>query len=486
LTLSIALSLLSLVVPLAVQADGMIMPPPDHWMYESGQRAVLMYDEKTKTETLVVGIQFRGNAQDFAWVIPVPSEPTVSQGSEELFTSLNQLTGQSYSERSYYNGAAAIAEDVNSPVTVVRTQTIDYYSVATLKSTDSQALAQWLNENGYRYPTGSEYILNNYVANKWFFVAVKIDLSGISENSATAELRQGRATPLKLVFPARNPVYPMRISSIIGDNAPVGLILPAPSPSPLENSETLSITDRPTSVDSVDYYRPQSIEVELYVLAKHKQALPGFTTVYGNWVNKKTVKSWAVDSQGDALLQPTANKYFLTKLTRSMGTAQMTEDLFPRQAANDKKISAGTNLDHSFTDALLMLLAISIFTVIVFTVGIFSPFGIAFIVATIIQSRCKARGWRIAAWVVQIGVTAIYALIGLALSFVSLASSSSLLDLPREIVGSVASSPSELNVLWTFTLLLPVGAILTALILVMCWQARRQRASRTTISAPQK
>lgn len=471
LSLVVILTLFALFAPLAVKADGMIMPPPDYWMYESGQRAVLLYDEKSKSETLVVGIQFQGNAKDFAWILPVPSEPVVSQGSEEIFTSLDQLTGRSGYMESYLNVGLGAAKDSEQPVTVVRTQTIDYYSVATLKSTDSRALAAWLNENGYQYPAGSEYILNSYITNQWYFVAVKIDASSLAQGQAA--LHQGSATPLKLVFSARNPVYPMRISSVTGTVAATSPTNTNSSLSPLLNIEDQS--------SSPGYYRPSSVNVELYVLAKHKQTVPGFSTGYGNWVNKKTIKSWAVDNQGDALLQPAASKYFLTKLTRSMTSEQMTEDLFPRQAANDKKVTNGTSVSRSFTDGLLLLLAMSFFTVIVFTVGIFSPFGIAFIIATVVQHRCTSRGWRIAAWIVQIGVAATYAIIGAVLALAGLASSSSLLDVPREIVGSASSNPSDLNVLWVLTLMLPIGAIIALFILILFWQVRRHKADQATM-----
>ena len=216
--LSIAV-ILSLILPCLAQADGMVIPQPSYEIYENEQKAVIYYEDGV--ETMIISIQFEGNTKDFAWIVPTPALPKVSKAPDELFTSLDELTKpeEIYSDYGIPLGLGGVqAPSRESTVTVIETQKIDYYDITTLAATDAEALNEWLNEHGYTMPDTAEYILDSYIDNEWYFVAVKIDSDYLVSESVSDQLAEGHATPLKMVFETDKIVYPLKISSVTSDD----------------------------------------------------------------------------------------------------------------------------------------------------------------------------------------------------------------------------------------------------------------------------
>lgn len=82
---------LLLLLPLAALADGIFIPPvafpakisiPD-------QRALICYSNGT--ERLVIETRFTGSGTNFAWVVPLPSQPIVEEATTGLFPTLQYL-----------------------------------------------------------------------------------------------------------------------------------------------------------------------------------------------------------------------------------------------------------------------------------------------------------------------------------------------------------------------------------------------------------
>lgn len=207
---------LGLLLPQLVLADGMVVPPPDYWIQETDQKAVIFYDQGV--ETLVLSITFEGDADDFGWVVPVPNQPTVEKGSDELFTSLQELTGISrYYAPSDILGLGGV-EEKDQGVTIIETKQIEYYDVTVLSSTDKDALTKWLNENGYDFPSSASYILESYIQNQWYFVAMRINAESLEWSDVSQQLRTGHAIPVAISFETKNIVYPLKISSVVSQS----------------------------------------------------------------------------------------------------------------------------------------------------------------------------------------------------------------------------------------------------------------------------
>ncbi|MFA6296729.1 MAG: DUF2330 domain-containing protein [Patescibacteria group bacterium] len=389
----IIFSLLALVfiLPFYCSADGGILPPPDYYVREDSQKAVIVYDQGL--ETLILSVEFSGDAKQFGWVIPTPTRPEVSKSSDELFKSLDDLTGQTrIYDQNYGLGVAPMAE--KEGVTVLERKKIDIYDIAVLESTSSKDLATWLKDNGFQYPENEAYIFDDYIKNNWVFTAVKVQAEFL-DTVASKRLSEGRATPLQLVFKSENIVYPLKISAVQVEKAKqknANQILDDEKDLYTIQGETAVLKDDYMSI----YYPPTEpyVGITLYVLADHKKNVPGFTTDYAGFVMPKQIENWAVVS-GKPWMQ-TSKKYFLTKLYDSMTISEMTDDLYLRDADNNKTV--GTGVDQGWKTVAKEILYFFLYLII----WIISPIGIIFLIATLIQFLAKSNVAHIIAWVFQI------------------------------------------------------------------------------------
>lgn len=156
-----------------------------------------------------------------AVVLPVPATPTVTAlaGSQtDVFSRLARATlplpidQDGNEDRSGATKAAAAIE-------VLSRATIGGYDVTRLRATRGDALQRWLDEHGYETPKRATTVLQQYVADGWSFVAVRL----ASGTETTAALR-----PLRISFPSRRLVYPMRLSAVSEQPVSVELYVAGP------------------------------------------------------------------------------------------------------------------------------------------------------------------------------------------------------------------------------------------------------------------
>jgi len=329
-----ALFLTLLLAPNLALADGMIIPPPAHYMYETDQKGVIFFEEGI--EILILSTSFKGDADNFAWVIPTPARPEVAKASSEIFTALQELTEVTEDQKIRpMIGLEYGMKDATQSVHVLEEKTIEYYDIAVLAADDKDALANWLNENGYYFPKPYAYVLDSYIKNRWFFTAVKI-----TKDVDAAVLKQnmwsGSLIPLQLKFSTNKPVYPLKISSVINEPKV------APDQLPRKN-----------------YYKPARVGIELYIFTADKeQALPGLTARYAAWTDKETIENLAYNDNGEPWLEAGEDKYYLTKLTRYMKYSEMSNDLFFRDAEAN---SDSAETEERSRAAFYIIISIAIF-----------------------------------------------------------------------------------------------------------------------------
>lgn len=336
----------------SVSADGMVIPPRDHWVYQSDQKGVIYFEDGQ--ETLVLSMKFRGDAEDFAWVIPVPSRPTVEKSREDLFENLERLTRYSYRRGPGIMQSAGFEAAIDkSEVTVWETKKIDIFEIAVLSSSDSGALREWLAQNDYAYPESYEYLLREYIDDGWFFVAVKVDTS-VESSLASSRLKTGHAAPLELTFATEQPVYPMKITAVTyapkptPTPTPTPIVTPTPTPvttvTPTPPYQVMGTQEQKTAaiypLPTTRPYRPTYISVTLYVFADQKMTASGFSTQYAGWLLPKTIRNLSVDRNGDTWIDA-QNKMYLTRLYRNYRVDSITEDVVLVEAGDNKTAGSG-------------------------------------------------------------------------------------------------------------------------------------------------
>ena len=83
--------LLLLFLPLAALADGMVIPTVAYpaKITIPDQRALICFTNGT--ERLVIETRFTGAGTNFAWVVPLPSQPVIEEATTGLFPTLQYL-----------------------------------------------------------------------------------------------------------------------------------------------------------------------------------------------------------------------------------------------------------------------------------------------------------------------------------------------------------------------------------------------------------
>ena len=225
-----------------VRADGVFVAPKFVWdkhkdINEPAQKAILVYDNGR--EDLILQVKYDGPVEEFGWLIPVPNLPTVQKGSMKCFYELSRYT-QKLWERPVYATRSA-SQDLASlsagnkqepPVKVIEIKTVGAYDVAVLSTKDAGALKNWLETDHFYFPTNKTDVLDVYVKQHWYFIAVKVNLGqGLwGTISSRLKLASGELHPLQISFASDHCVYPLKISSVNGQPSEVQIYVLSPVP----------------------------------------------------------------------------------------------------------------------------------------------------------------------------------------------------------------------------------------------------------------
>ena len=191
-------------------ANGGLFTPLYMDIYEPNQLAMIVFDDMV--EKIIFQVDYEGEAEDFAWVIPIPSYPYLFSVGDEIFYELHKLTqpppviygcgwGNGIPTPGLEDGGVHIWEE----------NQVGIYDTTTLSASDPNSLIDWLNDNGYTFPTGGQGVLNHYIQKNWFFVTMKIQSGELIDNT---EYYSGAIQPLGVMFFSEEMIYPMKISAL--------------------------------------------------------------------------------------------------------------------------------------------------------------------------------------------------------------------------------------------------------------------------------
>ncbi len=255
----IASLLLLLLLPVTALADGRVIPPVAYpaKITIPDQRALICYTNGT--ERLVIETRFTGSGTNFAWVVPLPSQPVIEKATTGLFPTLGYLFRPQivHNVPRYYLGilitlgliylfpflkkyasvdfiifvilffgflaagllpalsaakTKGVAVSSAQAVSILDRKIVGVFETTTITSHDAKALQTWLSENGFAVPTNAEPVIESYVKDGWVFVATKVRRDNAGNETSTPH-------PLSFTFKTSKPVYPMRLTGV--DNGPL-------------------------------------------------------------------------------------------------------------------------------------------------------------------------------------------------------------------------------------------------------------------------
>ena len=193
---------------------------------------------KDGMETFVIRPGFTGDVDNFGMLIPFPTPPAIRKVPDNIFPQIAAAVdppevvidlnppvafkARSSIDRMVTQEAMAFSRDT---LRVIRREAVGMYEVAVLEAGSAAALKKWMDQNGFRYPTGMDAVCEDYVADRWCFVAVKTKVGQkggvdpapgqrkVNANLPAGAVFDGFVQGMGFRFQTEKLVVPMRLSA---------------------------------------------------------------------------------------------------------------------------------------------------------------------------------------------------------------------------------------------------------------------------------
>ncbi|MGD9546540.1 MAG: DUF2330 domain-containing protein [Candidatus Krumholzibacteriia bacterium] len=305
------------------RADGMYVAPWGYEIYEPAQLAFIRYDAGAETEELSIMPKFHGEPTDFAWVVPIPALPEVSEADPQLFVDLAELSRPAYRSRDSFWGceeeyltADYGALEGRDGVEIIDEEVVGIYRTMTLGADDATALMDSLTAWGFLHEGNRDEVepmIRSYVDRDYYFVTMEVDSASIAGwyggYGKDRPRPAGKAVAPSYYYPSLQPVtFSFASAEIV----------------------------YPLRISAVSAYEISS--VILYVAADHRQTFDGASTGYANRVTPGELSALR-GAYPAAGIQLRAGD-FLTKLQRRYTPNEMDADIVLRRADDDAEYLA--------------------------------------------------------------------------------------------------------------------------------------------------
>lgn len=233
LTSALALTgyVVGLTAPQEAAACGCFAPPdPSVPIIQAGER--ILFAHHNGEVTAHIQIQYQGKPGEFGWLLPLPAVPHdrtgkdgIDLGIDELFTQLISTTQPKYRLNRVFEqcgsglsrgGAFSTSEAAGgglgndsapapqAPTPLVIKDSIGPYDYAVLRADSKDLMFNWLKDNKYFVPTGTESAVNPYIRPGAYFLALKLK----------AGLAAGDLQPVVLRYKSDLPMIPIILTSV--------------------------------------------------------------------------------------------------------------------------------------------------------------------------------------------------------------------------------------------------------------------------------
>jgi len=175
------------------EACGCFTPPdPSVPVVQAGEQ--IAFSMENGQVTAHIKVSYEGPAEDFGWLLPLPSVPTLELGVDELFSQLITTTQPKYRLNREYHGicpfdpnnpnrfgnapSAGGGDSEGGPVDpdsiVVVQDSIGPYDYAVLRADSQQPMLDWLSANHYFVPSATAEAVTPYIHAGAYFLALKL------------------------------------------------------------------------------------------------------------------------------------------------------------------------------------------------------------------------------------------------------------------------------------------------------------------------
>ncbi len=176
--------------------------------------------------TLYDQIRYTGDPKEFAWVLPISGTAKIGLSADTVFAALDQLTQvqvqaptpqcqcNNRAPQASADGAGSSSGGSSGGVQILKEEVVGPYATVQLRSTDPNALTDWLTTNKFAIPDDIKPVIAQYVGEKFDFLAIKL-IPGATVKSMR---------PVRVTTTGTSAVLPLRMVAA-GTGATVGITL---------------------------------------------------------------------------------------------------------------------------------------------------------------------------------------------------------------------------------------------------------------------
>jgi hypothetical protein len=190
------------------------------------QTVIILWDAATKTQHFIRQASFKGDADDFGFLVPSPRQPELSESGDDAFPYLRKLTEPEVIRKTRPLSHISCGCSMAIPderlaalgsVKVLEEKLVAGFNAAVLETKSSTALVRWLQEHGYAFSPEVEAWAKPYIDAGWKITALKVAKSKDSKDNKTS------AAALRMSFKTDRPIFPYREPAYKGLNEKVGV-----------------------------------------------------------------------------------------------------------------------------------------------------------------------------------------------------------------------------------------------------------------------
>lgn len=209
---------------------GFYVAKADAKLYNQASQVVIA--RSNNSTVLTMANDYQGEVQDFAIVVPVPvvlQERQIQIANPQIIERLDAFSAPRLVEYfdpdpcapiwegdalsmapapSAQRSAGTASRNQALGVTVESQFTVGEYDILILSARESQGLAVWLTENGYRIPQGANQLLQPYIRQGMKFFVAKVNLDAY-EAAGYQSLR-----PLQMQYESPRFMLPLRLGMV--------------------------------------------------------------------------------------------------------------------------------------------------------------------------------------------------------------------------------------------------------------------------------
>ncbi len=114
---------------------------------------------------------------------------------------------------------AGMRQSSGGDVEILKAEKAGIYDVKVIKSGNTEAILEWLNENNFDFDVNDSDVFTDYISRDWCFVVAKVQPEPGTKKDKIS--REGLAAPLVLKFDTEKAIYPTALTASIGTDTQI-------------------------------------------------------------------------------------------------------------------------------------------------------------------------------------------------------------------------------------------------------------------------